>query len=63
MVVVQAQKESLISLSTMYMIQFKHTLYHAVVIRGQDEGQNHDHFLQGVFKCTFDCTDYSLIAM
>ena len=48
MAVVQAQKESLISLSTMYMIQFKHTLYHAVVIRGQDEGQNHDHFLQGV---------------
>ena len=29
------------------MIQFKHTLYHAVVIRGQDEGQNHDQFLQG----------------
>ena len=35
-------------LSYVYMIQFKHTLYHAVVIRGQSEGQNHDQFLQGV---------------
>ena len=33
----------------LYMLHFKHTLYHAVVIRGQDEGQNHDQFLQGVF--------------
>ena len=37
-------------LSYVYMIQFKHTLYHAVVIRGQTEGQNHDQFLQSVHE-------------